>query len=100
MLNKVFSITSYGRYLVSTEKGYIGWAPVQCRKGDVIAVLAGGKVPYVLRPEPTAIPLEEKGDERECYSILGDAYIHGIMDGEAVRECEKRGGDWEEIVLV
>ncbi|KAH8786679.1 heterokaryon incompatibility protein-domain-containing protein [Hyaloscypha finlandica] len=92
--------TTYGRCFISTEKGYVGWAPKQCKKGDVVAVLAGGKVPYVLRPEASSNPSEESGDSRKYYSVLGDAYIHGIMDGEVVTELEERGGNWEEIVLV
>ena len=100
VVNFVFSRTIYGRCFISTEKGYVGWAPKQCKKGDVVAVLAGGKVPYVLRPEAPSSPLEESGDSRKHYSILGDAYIRGIMDGEVVTELEERGGNWEEIVLV
>jgi hypothetical protein len=99
-VSTVISSTTYGRCFISTEKGYVGWAPKQCKKGDVVAVLAGGKVPYVLRPEASSNPSEESGDSRKYYSVLGDAYIHGIMDGEVVTELEDRGGNWEEIVLV
>ncbi|KAH8794546.1 heterokaryon incompatibility protein-domain-containing protein [Hyaloscypha sp. PMI_1271] len=99
-VGSVMDPTAYGRCFISTEKGYIGWAPEQCKKGDVVAVLAGGKVPYVLRPEASSNPSEESGDSRKYYSVLGDAYIHGIMDGEVVTELEDRGGNWEEIVLV
>jgi hypothetical protein len=98
--NAVMDCTTYGRCFISTEKGYVGWAPEECKKGDVVAVLAGGKVPYVLRPEASSNPSEESGDSRKYYSVLGDAYIHGIMDGEVVTELEDRGGNWEEIVLV
>jgi hypothetical protein len=100
MVSTVISGTTYGRCFISTEKGYVGWAPKQCKKGDVVAVLAGGKVPYVLRPEAPSNPSEESGDSRKYYSVLGDAYIRGIMDGEVVTELEDRGGSWEEIVLV
>jgi hypothetical protein len=100
MLSSAFRRTSYGRCLISTEKGYFGWAPEWCQKGDVVAVLAGGKVPYVLRPEPTSNFPEEDRDSRKHYSVVGDAYIHGIMDGEVVQELKKSCGDWEEIVLV
>jgi hypothetical protein len=99
-VNTVIWDTAYGRCFISTEKGYVGWAPEQCKKGDVVAVLAGGKVPYVLRPEVSSNPSEESGDSRKYYSVLGDAYIRGIMDGEVVTELDDRGGNWEEIVLV
>ena len=99
-VHQAFFSATYDRCFISTEKGYFGWAPEQCKKGDVVAVLAGGKVPYVLRPEAPSNPSEESGDSRKYYSVLGDAYIHGIMDGEVVTELEDRGGNWEEIVLV
>jgi hypothetical protein len=41
------------------------------RAGDEVWVLAGGRVPYVLRP---------KGNNE--YELVGEAYVHGIMDGE------------------
>jgi hypothetical protein len=40
--------------------------------GDVVAVLTGGTMPIVLRPH------------NGYYTVVGDAYIHGIMDGEAL----------------
>jgi hypothetical protein len=42
--------------------------------GDRIALLEGGNVPYILRPKI--------GKENE-YELIDDAYVHGIMDGEA-----------------
>jgi tricorn protease-like protein len=76
-------------------------APAQCQKGDLVAVLAGGKVPYILQPKASAsISPGEDGNLGRCYTVLGDAYIHGIMDGEALKEVEQRGGEMEEIILV
>jgi hypothetical protein len=99
-INLAFRSVTAGRRPIVTEKGYIGFAPEQCKTGDVVAVLAGGKVPYILRPEPNLDPSGKEGDPRQCYSILGDAYIHGIMDGEAVKELREKGGEMEEIILV
>lgn len=77
-----------GRNFVVTEKGRLDWCPESCQKGDRIIVLAGGKVRFILRQL-------EKGD----YQLLGDAYVHGIIDGEAVDEMKRTGGDWESIAL-
>ncbi|KAF2749764.1 HET-domain-containing protein [Sporormia fimetaria CBS 119925] len=90
-----YSTVASGRQFAVTEKGSIGWVPGDARAGDCIAVLAGGKVPYVLRK------CEDKGEgaasQRPHYTFLGDAYITGIMDGETVDE-EK--GIQGEIYLV
>ena len=42
-----------GWRLISTEKGYIGVAQGMVELGDVVAILKGGLVPFILRGEPT-----------------------------------------------
>lgn len=45
------SQTALGRRLFTTrQRRYLGYGPVTARAGDEVWVLAGGKVPYVLRP--------------------------------------------------
>jgi hypothetical protein len=56
-----------------TAKGHLGLGPHHNKPGDIIAVLSGSQVPFVLR----------KG-VNEKYEIVGEAYVDGIMDGEAV----------------
>ena len=48
-------------------------------QGDRIALLNGGRVPYVIRRSK-----EQKG----CWIFVGDAYVRGIMDGEGVKLAE------------
>jgi hypothetical protein len=62
-----------------TETGYLGFGPRCLRLGDVVCVLFGGGTPYVRRP--TSVPDE--------YLFLGPAYVHGLMDGEAIDAWEK-----------
>lgn len=72
-----------GRKLISSEKGYLGLAPLGVECGDIIGILAGGKMPFILRPSPASRAAE--GSQAESmYCLIGDAYIHGLMDGEAV----------------
>jgi hypothetical protein len=54
-----------------TGKGHIGMGPKTLEEGDVIMVPLGSKVPYAVRKR------EEGG-----YRLVGEAYTHGIMDGE------------------
>lgn len=83
-LDIIFNVVSRGRHFAITELGRMGWVPKNAQVGDRIAVLTGGSVPFVLR---------QKG---ECYTVVADAYIHGIMDGEAMKPLE----ELENIVLV
>lgn len=69
----------YGRRKFVTENGYIGIGPASIREGDLVCVLFGGCVPYILRPTDT---------DNMC-NLVGECYVHGIMYGETVRLWEE-----------
>ena len=71
------------RQLLITARGYIGLAPDNAREGDEVTLLPGATVPYLLRP------LRRK-QGREGHELVGHAYVHGIMYGEAGSEYETR----------
>lgn len=52
--------------------------------GDLIASVEGAKVPLVLRPKG-----EFQG--KKTYELVGTAYVHGFMDGEAFKEMTDLG---------
>ncbi|KAK2611427.1 hypothetical protein N8I77_004766 [Diaporthe amygdali] len=56
------------------ENEWLCLLPEGAQKDDRVVLAEGGKVPLVLRPD---------GDG--YYMFVGEAYIHGIMDGEAFR---------------
>ncbi|KAF5584001.1 heterokaryon incompatibility protein [Fusarium pseudocircinatum] len=56
--------------IFETENGYIGLGPRSVIPGDVICILPGAPVPYILRPAGES-----------TYQLIGDSYIHGIMMG-------------------
>lgn len=76
---------SVARTFVTTEKRYMGLVSGQVKVGDQIWLLKGSKVPIVLR----------NCEDSETWTVVGDAYIHGIMYGEAFEEDK-----CEQIVLV
>ncbi|KAL2061465.1 hypothetical protein VTL71DRAFT_6842 [Oculimacula yallundae] len=63
-------IGRFGRRMMETSKGYIGTAHSQSQVGDSIVLLQGASVPIILRPYEGA------------YKVIGEAYVHGIMEGE------------------
>jgi hypothetical protein len=83
------------RRLVVLREGWIGVAPAGSRRGDVVAVLAGAEMPVVLRRvggEEECRGEEEEGGEdmgEERWKVIGLAYVHGIMNGEAVEMMRK-----------
>jgi hypothetical protein len=62
----------FGRALLGTDKGNTGMGPFQTLPGDLVVVLVGASMCSVLRPY---------GDH---YKLLGEAYVHGYMNGEAL----------------
>jgi hypothetical protein len=62
-----------GRKPFVTKKGHLGLGLDHVEPGDAVAVLIGSQVPFVLR--------KSVGGR---YKIVGEAYVDGIMDGEAV----------------
>ena len=81
-LSLLFSST---RRIFRTHENYLGNGPKNARPGDQVWILAGAKIPFVLRPQ-----------ENGKYVVLGDAYVHGIMHGEAF---EKQGFEFVNIQL-
>ncbi|KAF4447893.1 hypothetical protein F53441_8643 [Fusarium austroafricanum] len=59
------------RALFSTERGYLGLGPARTEVGDVVVLIAGAHVPFVLR----------KG--AGGWILVGETYVHGVMYGEA-----------------
>jgi len=62
-----------GRLFCCTSGGRLGQMPMKVQLGDWICVLHGANVPYVLHPV-----------DDEQFKLVGDCYLHGIMDGEAM----------------
>lgn len=76
-----------GRLMLGTSKGYIGVAGRACKPGDFICILLGAGVPFIVRSRSPE------------YILIGEAYIYGIMDGEAVKEFEGKSEMPSEICL-
>jgi hypothetical protein len=64
------------KMLFSTTDGYIGLGPKNSRGGDVVVIILGAGVPFILRPTNQGV-----------YRLVGECYVHGIMDGEFGAGC-------------
>jgi hypothetical protein len=61
-----------GRVMFVSSTGWLGLAPHGTREGDVVFVAVGADVPYILRAF------------EDGYELIGECYVQGIMDGEAM----------------
>jgi hypothetical protein len=69
------------RTFITTTTGYFGLAPQKTKAGDLVCIVYGADVAFILRkPEP------ELGDVPG--SFVGEAYIHGIMQGEYLEKAK------------
>ena len=71
-----------GRCFCVVGDEYMGLAAPLAREGDVVVVLYGGNVPSVLRSI-----LSPRNDE-QLWELVGEAYVHGIMEGEALNRTD------------
>lgn len=67
------------RRFAITQQGYFALVPRGTREGDEIVIFQNACVPFVVR-EAHQDPETHRG-----YRLLGEAYVHGIMKGEAVK---------------
>lgn len=70
------------RVFRTKEKMLLGTGPRSLRVGDEVWILAGGKVPYVLRQVKNKVA--PAGSENR-YRLIGEAYVHGLMHGNPYR---------------
>ncbi|KAI1175482.1 heterokaryon incompatibility protein-domain-containing protein [Nemania sp. FL0916] len=71
---------TYERRLARCENGYLALVPARAEVGDRIVLAKGGTVPLLLRSATGSAQSK----------LVGEAYVHGIMDGEVFDEarCE------------
>lgn len=69
---------AHGRSFFITKKGFIRIGPRSTKSGDVLCGLFGSTVPFLLRTLA----------ETEKYRLIGEAYVHGIMDGEVWKRSD------------
>jgi hypothetical protein len=75
-----------GRNLCVTDGGRLGIVSDGSMVGDKFCILFGSRVPFLLR---------ECGDE--LWRLVGECYIHGYMDGEAMKDIEDLSQDFDII---
>lgn len=83
-----FEFAYSGRRLLTTAKGYLGMSTESVKVGDVICHIAGATVPYVLRPVAS---------KEGTFTLVGEAYVHGAMDGEMVASGDLK---FERVTIV
>lgn len=77
-LKRVRDVVSNRSFFRSQDEKRLGLAPRDARVADIICILCGCSVPVILRPV-----------ENERYILIGECYLHGMMEGEATKSVAK-----------
>jgi hypothetical protein len=77
-------LTCLKNKLFSSIGGYVGVGDIKLENDDLVCVLFGAKMPFILRPIG------------KRYRLVGECYFHGIMLGEALEEGRKKA-QWFEL---
>ena len=77
------AIECHPRCFFETAEGAKGLCPATAWERDLIVVLLGGNVPYLLRPSS-----QDKGeyDAFETMDLVGECFLPGFMAGEALQD--------------
>ncbi|PMD34307.1 HET-domain-containing protein [Hyaloscypha variabilis F] len=59
--------------LFTTAQKWLGYGPVNLKPNDEVWLLKNARVPFILRP---------RGESQ--YRLIGEAYVHGIMQGQLI----------------
>ena len=78
-LKRVQGIVWNRLFVRSQERKLFGLGPRGTRLRDRICVLFGCSVPVILRPQ-----IDPSSSEVMHYEVVGESYIYGMMDGEAI----------------
>jgi hypothetical protein len=119
--------TMRGRCLFFTQLGYIGIGAVNVQADDVVCILSGTRIPFLLRPSNGRVVTFQDGlasiagcynvqndnvfkvhvkniaeePSKHCtFELVGDAYVHGLMDGEAAKKLGPRLEDALKILPI
>lgn len=75
-----------GRLFFTTNDGSIGSAPQAAKPGDHICVLLGCQSPLVIRQNPNG-----------NHTIMGECYLHGMMEGQAL--MGPLSDEWKPVLI-
>jgi hypothetical protein len=106
-LERVRSVIWNRKFLTTKREDLLGLAPSHAQEGDLICILFGCSVPVVLRERkqpqpllpsspssvreastdtagrPSSASLSPFAGSENTYELIGECYIHGMMEGEA-----------------
>lgn len=87
VLNRILAVVPNRRLFKTRMKTgeLLGLAPLRAEKDDLVCILFGCSVPVILRRHEQRVD----GKPHASFQLIGDAYVHGLMDGHAMEDIER-----------
>lgn len=85
------ALSCHSPCLMATQDSQKGLCPFGAAAGDIIVVLDGGNVPYILR---------SNSNEVDTWEFVGECYLEGYMYGLAQEESKRGLRQDQEFILV
>jgi len=80
LFSRAFGFAAAHRRFFTTRNGYIGLTSPGSLPEDRVCIFLSGATPFIIRENASASI--ENGNR--VWSLVGEAYVHGLMDGEAL----------------
>jgi hypothetical protein len=87
---RVMSSVLPGRKFFVTKRGFCGLGPRFLGEQDIVCIVFGCDLPLII--QPTEHPTH--------YRFIGDCFIHGLVDGEAIRDDPGWRNKVEEFIFI
>ena len=81
-------------FFFTASNGMTGLCQSRAKVGDIMTVIHGGNIPFLLRHQQSDnYQLETPHDESHTdkvkpFELVGECFVMGIMDGELVKDLE------------
>jgi hypothetical protein len=80
----------------------MGIGPAAMREGDIVAILFGARVPFILRPvvhndRGTSDASNSQSQQVPHVHLIGEAFISDIMHGEVMERVEREEEEFREV---
>jgi hypothetical protein len=90
-LNRVQNVIWNRKFFITNDGLRLGLAPIGAREKDVVCIFYGCSVPVILR--------EHTDTSGHYFQFIGESYVHGMMDGQALSQAAPMHEKTEEFKL-
>lgn len=74
---RAVSLATLKRRFIVSSNGSMGLVPIDAKVGDCVCIVFGCPLPLIMRPVA------------DQYIFIGESYVHGYMDGQAMKMYEE-----------